>query len=103
MYYKSTYTSQTNLFLLIIMTTMTLAKEKWARKMRDAGAKWKAGVSGKEGAYRDGLARLSGTVGSTMPSHWAEGVDAVSADEFGRAVAGKEDKWASKLAEAIAS
>jgi hypothetical protein len=86
------------------MTTLSLAKAKWARKMRDAGAKWKAGVTGKEAEYAKGLGVFSGgAVGSTMPSHYAEGVGAVSASEFGAAVAGKEDKWASKLAEAIAS
>jgi hypothetical protein len=86
------------------MTTLSLAKAKWARKMRDAGAKWKRGVSGKEGLYREGLSKFSGgAVGSTMPSHWAEGTGAVSEAEFASAVSGKEEKWASKLAEAIAS
>jgi hypothetical protein len=86
------------------MTTISLAKEKWARKMRDAGAKWKKGVAGKETAYREGLGTFSqGAVGSTMPAHWLEGVGAVTPEEFAKAVAGKEGKWASKLAEAIAS
>jgi hypothetical protein len=84
------------------MTTLELAKAKWARKMRDAGAKWKKGVSGKEEAYREGLSTFSHNVGPTMPSHWAEGVGAVTPEEFAHAVAGKENKWASRLAEAIA-
>jgi hypothetical protein len=85
------------------MTTLSLAKEKWARKMRDAGARWKAGVSGKGDEYRKGLGLFAGvTAGATMPSHWTEGTEAVTPEEFASAVRGKEDKWASKLAEAIA-
>ena len=86
------------------MTTLSLAKGKWARKMRDAGPRWKKGVAGKEPEYRKGLGVFSGgSVGPAMATHWSEGVAAVTPEEFAAAVAGKEDKWASKLAEAIAS
>jgi hypothetical protein len=36
-----------------------------------------------------------------MPSHWKEGVDAVTPEDFARAVSGKEDIWARRLSEAI--
>jgi hypothetical protein len=86
------------------MTTISLAKGKWARKMRDAGARWKKGVSGKGSQYAEGIGRFAGvSAGSTMPAHWSEGVEAVTPEEFASAVRGKEDKWATKLAEAIAS
>ena len=100
---KNSYNWLTN-NSLISMTTMELAKAKWARNMRDAGAKWKKGVTGKEAAYREGLGTFSkGAVGASMPAHWAEGVGAVTPEEFANAVSGKEGKWASRLAEAIAS
>jgi hypothetical protein len=86
------------------MSTIELAKNKWARKMADAGSKWKAAIAGKSGAYAAGLSRFAGVpAGSTMPSHYGTGVDAVSASEFGAAVAGKETKWADKLKQAITS
>jgi hypothetical protein len=89
---------------VIKITTIELAKRKWARKMKDAGPRWKKGVTDKTEAYKKGLALFSGvTVGPTMPSHWKEGVDAVSPEDFAKAVAGKEDIWARKLSEAIAS
>jgi hypothetical protein len=84
------------------MSTLALAKAKWLRKMRDAGARWKAAVTGKRSAYAEGLGRFAGvTPGTAMPSHYEEGVGAVTAEEFGKAVAGKEDRWASRLVEAI--
>ncbi|MEM2506268.1 MAG: hypothetical protein QXF61_04410 [Nitrososphaeria archaeon] len=86
------------------MTTIELAKKKWARKMRDAGPRWKKGVTDKTGRYKEGLGRFAGvTPGATMPSHWKEGVDAVTPEDFAKAVAGKEDYWAERLKEAIAS
>lgn len=86
------------------MSTLALAKGKWIRKMRDAGAKWKAHVTGKRSAYAEGLGRFAGvTAGASMPSHYEEGVNAVTPDEFQSAVSGKEDKWASRLVEAISS
>jgi hypothetical protein len=72
--------------------------------MKDAGPKWKKGVTDKTEAYKKGLELFSGvTVGTTMPTHWKEGVDAVTAEDFAKAVVGKEDVWAKKLSEAIAS
>lgn len=72
------------------MSTLTLAKDKWARKMRDAGAKWKSGVTGKRAEYAKGLSDFAGRpAGNLMPSHWEEGTGAVTPDEFQRAVSGK--------------
>lgn len=86
------------------MTTLDLAKRKWARKMRDAGPRWKAGVTGKADEYASGLGQFAGvTTGPTLPAHYREGVDAVSPEDFASAVAGKEERWASRLREAITS
>jgi hypothetical protein len=90
------------------MTTITLAKAKWARKMAKAGPRWKSGVEDaiKRDAYRKGLELFSeGKVkpGPTMYSNYVEGVGAVSAEAFQSAVRGKEDKWAERLLKAIAS
>jgi hypothetical protein len=84
------------------MTTISIAKEKWARKTADAGRKWKAGVTGKEDEYAKGIGLFAGvSAGSTMRSNYAKGVGAVSESQFAEAVRGKQDKWASRLAEAI--
>lgn len=86
------------------MTTITLAKKKWARKMANAGARWKKAVTDKTEAYRKGIETFGGvTVGPTMPSNWKAGVDAVTPEDFQAAIRGKEEKWASRLKEAIAS
>jgi len=86
------------------MSTLALAKAKWARKMANAGAKWKAGVTGKRSAYAEGLGRFAGvTAGSTMSSNYEAGVNATPAEEFQRAVAGKEETYARNFADAIAS
>jgi len=87
------------------MTTISLAKKKWARKMANAGVKWKKGVTDKKDEYAKGLKSFNEDrpVGPTMPENWAAGVGAVSAEDFQAAVAGKEEKWARRLSEAIAS
>jgi hypothetical protein len=85
------------------MSTLEMAKAKWARKTAGAGPRWKAGVTGKESSYADGLRAFAGSVGSTLPAHWAEGVDATSAEQFSSAIAGKENKYAEKLRSAIMS
>jgi hypothetical protein len=85
------------------MSTLEMAKAKWARKTAGAGPRWKAGVTGKETSYADGLRSFAGGVGATLPSHWAEGVDATTAEMFSSAIAGKEGKYAEKLREAIMS
>jgi hypothetical protein len=86
------------------MSTLELAKAKWARNTAGKGNKWKSGVSGKSGSYAEGLSRFAGaTAGPTMQGHYAAGVDAVSAEQFSAAVSGKEGKWADKLREAIES
>ena len=88
-----------------MMTTISLAKKKWARKMANAGVKWKKAVTDKKDEYAAGLKVFNEgrPVGPTMPENWAAGVGAVSAEDFQAAVAGKEEKWARRLAEAIAS
>lgn len=70
-------------------------RAKWARKMGRAGPNWKAGVSGKSGAYGEGLSQSVGApVSPAVVSSWQEGVDAVSAEQFQQAVTGKDRKWA---------
>ena len=86
------------------MTTLELAKRKWARKMARAGPIWKRRVTDKSDEYAKGM---SDFLGITVPvthervRNWKEGVDAVSADDFAAAVRGKEDKWADRLKEAF--
>jgi len=86
------------------MTTLELAKKKWARKMARAGPIWKKHVTGKEDDYAKGMGDF---LGITVPvTHervrsWKEGVDDVSAEDFAAAVRGKEDKWAERLKEAF--
>ena len=75
------------------MSTPELAKQKWRRKV--TGDRWKAGVSGKADEYCSGIARFLG-VSSCNPEikeRYRQGVDAVTAEMFNQAVAGKEEKW----------
>lgn len=86
------------------MVTLEMAKAKWARKMAVAGERWKSGVTGKGAEYCSGVAAFLG-VGTCAPDKRAAfeaGVNAVSASDFQSAVAGKEEKWARKLREALA-
>lgn len=87
------------------MSTLALAKKKYARKMRNAGSKWKRAVTGKGPAYREGLARFFGvspeSIDETRVSAYTAGVEAVSAEDFQAAVSGKEEKWAKRMKEAF--
>jgi hypothetical protein len=83
------------------MSTIELAKAKYARKMATAGAKWKQGVTGKAEAYAEGMAAFGAPVGSVTRASYSAGVEAVSADAFQRTVTGKEEKWARKLKAAV--
>jgi len=85
------------------MAKIDLAAEKWARKMARAGPKWKSGVTGKESAFCRGVAEFIGvgTCDPAVSSAYAQGVGAVSAEEFQSAVAGKETKWKQKYIEAM--
>jgi hypothetical protein len=87
------------------MATISTAKAKWARKMRNAGEKWKKRVTGKEEAFREGLRRYAegAPVGDLIVSNWKSGVDAVTPDYFQKAVSGKEEVYARKFLEAIAA
>jgi len=86
------------------MATLELAKRKWARKMANAGAKWKAAVTGKTDAYVEGIRTSLGLpVGPITRGNWTTGVDDVSAADFQSAVSGKEDYWARRLAEGLAA
>jgi len=84
------------------MPTIETAKKKWARKVK--GDKWKKGVTGKETDYCKGVAEFLGvrTCNPERSAAWREGVDAVSAADFDKAVSGKEEKWASKYREKMA-
>jgi len=82
------------------MTTLTLAKKKWERKMRNAGAKWKKNVNPK--AYAEGIKAFLGSVNPDVVKAYEEGVSSVTAEEFQSAVTGKSEKWARKLKQALA-
>jgi|GEM_PF-4252168 len=84
------------------MAKIDLAKRKWAEKMANAGTRWKAGVTDKRDAYKRGLELFAGvTAGNTLADNYKRGVDLVTAEDFQSAVRGKEEKWASRLVEAI--
>ena len=85
------------------MTTLELAKKKWEAKMEKAGPRWKKGVTDKQSAYAEGVARFLGVSPAEIrkADDWQEGVNAVSAEDFTAAVRGKEDKWARRLKEAL--
>ena len=86
------------------MTTIELAKAKYAAKMARAGPRWKKRVTDKVSDYAKGVARFLGIsdISSDKKTAWSEGVGRVSADEFQRAVSGKETRWADRLREAFA-
>jgi len=85
------------------MTTLELAKKKWARKMARVGARWKKAVTDKTEAFAKGMARFLGIpdISAEKKTAWSEGVGAVTAEDFAKAVKGKEDKWATRLKEAF--
>ncbi|RLG44789.1 MAG: hypothetical protein DRN81_03635 [Thermoproteota archaeon] len=85
------------------MTTISLAEKKWERKMKNAGEKWKKGITGKSDEYAKGLASFLG-VASIRPDvvkAYEEGVAEVTPAEFQSAVSGKGKVWARKLKEAL--
>jgi len=84
------------------MTTLEGMKQKWARKMGVAGAKWKKGVEGKQGAFESGIQGVIGRPTTKGPA-WSAGVGAVSSSEFQSSVSGKEEKMARKYVEAMTS
>jgi len=86
------------------MTTLELAKKKWARKMKRAGVRWKKGVTDKVSKFAEGMARFLGLtdISAEKKEAWKSGVAEVTAEDFQKAVAGKESKWAERLKEAFA-
>lgn len=86
------------------MTTLELAKKKYADKMARAGPRWKKAVTDKVSVFAREMADFLGLpdIRADMKDAWSEGVGRVSADDFGEAVAGKETKWAERLREAFA-
>jgi len=86
------------------MTTLDLAKGKWARKMEGAGKRWKSGVTGKVDEWASAMASFLNipSISAEKKSAWAKGIESVSAEDFAKAVRGKADKWARKLKEAFA-
>lgn len=82
--------------------TLEQGRAKWQRKMQRAGSNWKSGVSGKGGAYAEGLgASVGGPVSGEIVTAWQQGVDATSADDFQRSVQGKDGKWAENFRRAV--
>jgi len=72
--------------------------------MAGAGTRWKSHISGKVDEWAKGLANFLGLpdISAEKKEAWKEGVDAVTAEDFSRAVKGKAEKWARKLKEAFA-
>lgn len=86
------------------MTTIELAQKKYGEKMPKKGPVWKKAVTDKVGVYARELARFLGItdISSAKKEAWSSGVGRVSAEDFAKAVTGKEIKWAEKLKSAFA-
>lgn len=86
------------------MTTLALARKKWARKMSKAGPIWKAHVTDKTADFAKGMASFLGLpdINPVRKTAYTEGVGAVSASDFAEAVKGKDAKWEKRLREAFA-
>jgi hypothetical protein len=90
------------------MTVISRAKKKWAEKIAKRAPKWKEEVekAASENRYTKGLERFvegKVKVGTTMPDMWKVGIGRVTAEDFVKAVSGKEDYWETKLLDAIAA
>jgi len=85
------------------MTTIALAKKKYARKTATMGPNWKKGVEGKGPIYGKGMADFLGvaTIRPARIEAYTAGTGAVSAEDFSAAVRGKEEKWERRLKEAM--
>jgi hypothetical protein len=89
------------------MSTITLAKAKWASKMAKAGPKWKKGV--EDAVRRDAWSKAYSLFLEGKPVNpekieaYKEGVGRVTAEAFQAAVRGKEEKWAERLIHAMAA
>lgn len=85
------------------MTTLSLAEKKWSRKMENAGVKWKKGVTGKVDTWATAMADFLGIpdISPEKKKAFAEGIGAVTPEDFQTAVKGKADYWARKLKEAF--
>ena len=82
--------------------TIGMAQAKYERKTAGAGERWKRGVNGAGSRYAAGESDfLGGPVSGQVVQAWEQGVGAVSADEFGRSVAGKGSKWAENYRRAM--
>jgi hypothetical protein len=78
--------------------SIAYAQSKWERKTAAAGTKWKAAVTGKGASYSAGIQDFLGQApAGAVVTAWEQGVGAVSADEFQRAIAGKGGKYAENL------
>lgn len=82
--------------------TIGMAEAKYARKTANAGERWKRGVNGAGSRYAAGESDFLGApVAGSVVQAWEQGVNAVTADEFGRSVAGKSGKWAENYRRAM--
>lgn len=77
------------------------AERKWTDNTSNAGGRWRNGVQRAEtnGAYCKGINELLGGNAPNCPmrqSHWQEGVNSVSPQQFDQAIQGKGTKWAEK-------
>jgi hypothetical protein len=85
------------------MTKLPLAKKKYADKMKTRGPVWKKRVTGKEEVYAKAVADFLGipSISTEKKELYKAGIDRVSAEDFAKAVEGKEEKWARRLIEAF--
>lgn len=88
---------------MINMTTIELAQKKYAEKMPKKGPVWKKRVTDKTATYAREMARFLGLpdISAEKKEAWDSGVGRVTAEDFAKAVTGKEVKWAERLREAF--
>lgn len=88
-----------------MVKTLEMAKAAWADKMKLSGPRWKAGVAGKGAEWKKSIAAFLGvseaSVDPTRVTAYTAGTERVSAEDFARAVEGKEEKYGRKLVDAL--
>jgi len=85
--------------------TLDMAKRAWADKMKLSGPRWKTGVAGKANEWKKSIAQFlgvgEGSIDPTRVSAYTAGTERVTAEDFARAVHGKEEKYGRKLVDAL--
>jgi len=95
-----------------MVKTLEYGKDKWKRKTSGKGEIWYKRVTSEEARKRydenlkasgeDYMKKLGLPVRNVLTDNWYNAVKDVKPEAFNKAIEGKEEKWAEKLARAIA-